>query len=176
MTRRIGRQRDGRIARHLPAGVRRTRHRPGIAQPQQQRRHAGPLRRQRQPPARGQVEHARIAVQLQHHAAQSRAAERIHPGPQQRPRIRQDGEQQPRRIEPEIGKARPVQRGAALHRLLAQPQDRRGIAIGTADDQRQHGGKTERAGKIARFPRENLVQAAGGQSAPQRLIERRHAQ
>ncbi len=176
MTRRGASKRHGRRTGHLPACLRRARGRPGIGQAQQEWRHARGLGREREAAAAGQIEQRRIAAELQNDRAERPAAQRVHARTQQRLRVGQYAEDQPRRIEPEIGKARAIEAGPALRLFLAQPENRGRCIVPAGKAQGQHGREARGTGVALCILRENLVQLAPRQSAAQHAINPRKSE
>lgn len=93
------------------------------ADPQHQRGYTGCLCRQRQPPARRQIEHARIAGQFDHYRAQRRTAHGIRRRTQHRGGIGQYAQDQMRRIETDLRQPLGMQPPHALFGgIFTQPQ------------------------------------------------------
>ncbi|SEG78062.1 hypothetical protein SAMN04488115_11391 [Bosea lathyri] len=172
IARRVGLQPPRKQGAHQPAGPGGAR-RLGGRHPQQQRGDAGRLRRQRQPPARGQIEQARLAPWLDQNGSQSRATRSLGSGPQHSFRIARAHQQNARRVEAEFGQARCMQSpGLGIDEILPDPEDR---ALPRRPDG-QPDGKPRRRGKIGCCGRIDLMQRRPREAATQGLVQRRRAE
>jgi hypothetical protein len=143
------------------------------ARTQQHRRDAGRLRRQRQSPARCQIEQARLAPGLDQHRPQRRTARGLRAGPQHVLRIARPHQKDARRVETELGQPRRVQTpGLGIENILPDPED---LAHLRRPDRQPHG-KTRRRSEVRRSRRVNLMQRRTRDASAQRLIKRRRAE
>ncbi len=167
VARRIRFQSPRRQRRDLPAG----RCRAGLGRhggAQQQGRRSRTLSRQRQPPARGQVEPARLPPGLDQHRSQRRTAGRLATCPQHPLRIARPHQQDASRIKPEFGQAGRVQTaGLDIDDILPDPKDR--TQPGRPDGQPDR--EPRRRREIGRGRRIDLVQRRPSDAATQRPVE-----
>lgn len=172
-------RRTGRVRLQRPAGG--GAHRPargggaghGVGiDPEQQGRDARRLAGELEATAGGEVEKAGAAPQLDHRDAEVRAVQGIRAGPQHRPGIGHDAEQQPGGVETQLRQPRPVEPPLPLGRRLAQPQHRAAQPMG------EDGAETGRARRIGAGGGEQLVQSAAPDAAAKDrvhpLMTRRH--
>lgn len=170
--RRIRLQRPRRHRRDLPAGPGGARGRRGDGA-QQQRRDSRGFGRQRQAPARRQVEQARLAPGLDQHCAQRGAARGFRARPQHAAGVARPHQQEAIRVEAELGQPRRMRPpGLGLDDVLPDPEDR--ALVGRP--QRQPQGKTRRRREIRHARRMDLVQRRPCEPAAERLVESRQAE
>lgn len=150
-----------------PARLRGTRPRFGIGA-QQQRSDARGFRGQRDPAAGGQVEHARVAPQLDHRRADARATHDVDRRAQQRDRIGEQDQHDPPRVDADRGEAGGMDRAAPLGRLLAQPDER---ARRRADEPGEHRGKPCGAPRVFRLAGKQFVQPPAREPAADRGVD-----
>ena len=171
IARRIGLQGSRRQSAHQPTGPGGAGILPG-ARTQQHRRDAGRLRRQRQSPARCQIEQARLAPGLDQHRPQRRTARGLRAGPQHVLRIARPHQKDARRVETELGQPRRVQTpGLGIENILPDPEDRPHLR---RPDRQPHG-ETRRRSEVRRSRRVNLMQRRARDASAQRLIKSRRA-
>ena len=167
IARRIRLQSPRRQCRDLPAGPRRA----GLRRygcPQQQGRGPRALRRQRKPPARGQVEAARLAPGFDQHSPERRTAGRLATRAQHALGITRPHQQDAPRIEPEFGQARRMQTaGLGIDDILPHPENR---ACARRPD-RQPDGEARRRHEVGRTGRIDLVQRRPRDAAAQNPVE-----
>lgn len=169
---RIGRQ--GRRCRgaHPPARLSGAGLRIGVSA-QQQGSDAGLLGGQRKTPARSQIDQARRAARLDHHPAQSRAAQAVARRLEQGRWILGDREDQPTGIKPDLRETGGMESARLLSRLLPQPEDRpRPARRADRQQQREAGG----AGRILSLICEHLMQPPISQPTAQPGIDNLRAE
>ena len=122
-----------------------------------------------QPPAGGQVERRTLPVAFDDKCRKTGAARRIGCGPEQRPGIGRDAQDQRVRIAAQLNETRPMEPPPKPFRLVGpEPEDRRTPADRS---QRQHGCETRDGSRIVASFGEQLMHPSAPETAAQRLIE-----
>lgn len=139
--------------------------------PQEQRGDPRFLGGERQPAARGEVEHGRISPAFDHHRAEAAAAQRVGRAAKQRPVVGRVGEDDAVGIAAQLDQPRRVEPSAAPRgRAGAQPEQRAAAGLGA---QREHRSEACGAGRVARIGAEYLVDAPTRDASSKKRIETR---